>query len=306
MPLVASSHHHQYQHPSHNPDASYSMLFSPAASSLASTPGGGLGLGGGGGGGASTGGGVELEVNWDPSLVRGELLQASAILSHRGLKLASKWAAEQVMGIPVGHEASFGVGGPGGGHHQHQHQQQRHQLDTPEDPDDSFASTGAPAAVPLTTMMHEMTAMRERDWYAKSLLDLGEYLHAASVLSQDQQQQHSHGAPLGRGSSAGPGPAGGLDTKGAAAAAAAAADITQMGPPQQDLSTFGFYLRAYALYMAGERRKEEEYVEMERYGRAGRTIFWSLVCDHTTKGWVVGWLVTCFDVWYSRGEWTTF
>lgn len=62
--------------------------------------------------------------------------------------------------------------------------------------------------------------------YAKSLLELGEYAHAAAVLSKSNQ------------------------------------DVTAMTPPVSDLSSFGVYLRAYAMYLAGERRKEEEMVEL--------------------------------------------
>lgn len=196
-------------------DASYSMLFSPAASSLASTPGGGndhhhhhgggttpIAAASGGGKGNGTSNNLELEVNWDPSLVKSELLQASAILSHRCLKLASNWAATQMAGVPLGHAASLGG-----------------------------KSNGA------QLLQEEYANMTETDWYAKSLVDLGEYLHAAAVLSQTLN---------GGGSSS------------------STTEITQVGPPQAGLSSYGFYLRAYTLYMAGERRKEEDYVELRR------------------------------------------
>lgn len=62
--------------------------------------------------------------------------------------------------------------------------------------------------------------------YAKSLLELGEYAHAAAVLSKSNQ------------------------------------NVTTMTPPITTLSPFGIYLRAYAMYLAGERRKEEEMVEL--------------------------------------------
>lgn len=68
--------------------------------------------------------------------------------------------------------------------------------------------------------------------FAKSLLELGEYAHAAAVLSQP---------PV---------------TK--------TASVESMPPPLPGLSPFAFYLRAYALYMAGERRKEEEGLELKR------------------------------------------
>ena len=153
-------------------DPSYSMLFSPAASSLASTPGGT----------------VELEVHWDPSSVKAELMQATSLLSHRGLKLAAKWASEQLVGIPV----------------------------------------GSPASLDVNLLQAEFSQLNENDWYAKTLFDLGEYLHSSSVLSRPST------------------------------------DVTRISPPREDLSSFGIYLRAYALYLAGERRKEEEHLELQR------------------------------------------
>jgi hypothetical protein len=64
--------------------------------------------------------------------------------------------------------------------------------------------------------------------YAKSLMELGEYMHAAAVLSLPN------------------------------------IIVTTMSPPLPQLSAFGIFLRAYALYMAGERRKEEDYIELQR------------------------------------------
>lgn len=169
-PVISTSGPHQ-DHPS------YSMLFSPAASSLASN-----------GTAAQDGGAIELEVHWDPSLVRSELLQATSILNHRGLKLAAKWASEQMVGIPM----------------------------------------GIPATLETSILEHEWVQLSEKDWYAKTLMDLGEYLHAAAVLSEPTT------------------------------------DVSRMMPPLENISTFGIYLRAYCLYLAGERRKEEEYLELKR------------------------------------------
>jgi hypothetical protein len=152
----------------HQDPPSYNMLFSPAASSLASAD-------------------FDLEVHWDPSLIRADLLHATSTLSHRGLKQAAKWASGQLVGIPVGHPAT---------------------LDLENN--------------------HEWSQLTEQDWYAKTLMDLGEYLHAAAVLSEPTT------------------------------------DVSRMMPPRPSISTFGLYLRAYCLYLAGERRKEEEYLELKR------------------------------------------
>lgn len=161
---------------------SYSMLFSPAASSLASPT-------------------VELQVHWEPAQIRSELRMATTILSHRGLKLAAKWTSEQLVGL----------------------------VRTDGTMDSSTAGGGDMAT--MKGLHAEMSQLQDRDWYAKSLLELGEYLHAASVLSQPND------------------------------------DVTCMTPPLEDASHYGIYLRAYALYLAGERRKEQDYLELQRYER---------------------------------------
>jgi hypothetical protein len=222
------------------------MLFSPAASSLASTPGGGFHTSGDSNNNNNShttrqqqtsavahNTGFDLEIHWDPSVVKSELLQASAILSHRGLKLASKWAAEQMVGIPVGRPASL--------------QQEEQLVTSPDEEVDAQPVLSPTTQSPRiqTVLQEEFLNMTEQDWYAKSLVELGEYLHAAAVLSQDV------GGGVGDGGDGG-------DTNNVT-------EITQMGPPLSNLSSYGIYLRAYALYMAGERRKEEEYAGLERY-----------------------------------------
>lgn len=206
-PVVTTSLPHQDHNPHHS-TPSYSMLFSPAASSLASiggTPGGGLDA-------SNAGGMIELDVHWDPTLVKSELLRAATILSHRGLKLAAKWASEQVLGIPVGKPASL-------------------LSSTINGATESSSSSSPNYYQHPSSWQNEWTQLSEKDWYAKTLLDVGENLHAAAVLSKPTT------------------------------------DVTQMNGPSPNLSPFGTYLRAYALYLAGERRKEEDFIELQRYVR---------------------------------------
>jgi len=125
--------------------------------------------------------GLAVEVEWSVDTVRSELRNAVATLSHFCLKLAARWASEQLIGLP---------------------------SDSHVDP------------------LPSPQAATDVELYAKSLMELGEYAHAAAVLSKSNQ------------------------------------DVTTMTPPLPDLSPFGIYLRAYAMYLAGERRKEEEFVEM--------------------------------------------
>jgi Anaphase promoting complex subunit 8 / Cdc23 len=70
--------------------------------------------------------------------------------------------------------------------------------------------------------------------YARTLFELGEYAHAAARLSETS-----------------------LTNK--------AASIETMPPPLEDLSPKAIYIRAYALYMAGERHKEEDLLDQQRY-----------------------------------------
>jgi Anaphase promoting complex subunit 8 / Cdc23 len=135
-----------------------------------------------------------MDCSWNPSQTLADLRQAQAILSQRGLKRAALWAAEQCVGL--------------------------------EDRDD-WTHVNVESPTPLDASLY-ITNESSRVSLAQSLLDLGEYAHAASVLSQGR-----------------------------------ADDPLEMGPPLQDLSPAGLYFRAYALYMAGERIKEEDLVEGE-------------------------------------------
>jgi hypothetical protein len=137
---------------------------------------------------------VELEVHWDPLELSRELRMASAILGHRCLKLGAKWASEQLNGLATTSNSYN---------------------------NNSIADTSK-------CLQDEVMVMQDRDWYAKSLVECGEYLHAAAILSEPSE------------------------------------DVMMIQPPLANLSSFGIYLRAYALYLGGERRKEEDHLESQR------------------------------------------
>lgn len=144
----------------------------------------------------------ELEMTWNPSQACVDLQRACQILTERCLKLSAKWAAEQWMGLPP--EVIEGA---------------VHSSVTSTIPDDLlFGVEYHPA-----------------NYYARTLLELGEYAHAAAVLSETS-----------------------LTNK--------VASVESMPPPLADLSPKAVYYRAYALYMAGERRKEDDALELQRYG----------------------------------------
>ena len=137
---------------------------------------------------------LQQEVAWNPAQVYVDLQAACQILSDRGWKLAAKWAAELWMGLPA--------------------------VDVPPS-----VTPQIPAALLRTASSSALALPPPLLAYAKTLLDLGEFAHAAAVLSQPH------------------------------------ATVERMPAPLADLTAEAISLRAYALYMAGERRKEEEHQE---------------------------------------------
>ena len=154
---------------------------------------------------------------WNLEEARTTLRSATINLSNRGLKMASRWAAEQLNSlVPSNDDTNVNAN-----HHV------------------SSFSTAATSEVQTTGNDLEM--------YAKSILDLGEFQRAASILSANPEGLNSDGSgllPTGKKR---------IGTKGG--------DLI-IYPPLETLTSYGVYLRAYALYMAGERRKEEEVLEL--------------------------------------------
>jgi hypothetical protein len=165
-----------------------------------------------------------VDVPWNPFAVRDELHRASTILSERGLKLSAKWAIEQWMGLSVPpSSASGGV-------------------------EDGVSAVSAGNLPP-----HDADGggqlFSDLEWkeaspivhYARVLMDLGEYGHAASVLSRPSTSK-------------------------------SLVERCSMPPPLPDLSPAALYVRAYSLYMDGERRKEEDGQHVEQLLRQQRCV----------------------------------
>jgi hypothetical protein len=106
----------------------------------------------------------------------------------------------------------------------------------PEVLDTTHNDETASAAAASSTISADLLWKKENSsptvYYAKTLMDLGEYAHAAATLSQPSLSKSK---------------------------------VESMPAPLANLSPFAFYLRAYALYMAGERRKEEDHLELKGY-----------------------------------------
>ena len=145
---------------------------------------------------------LEQEVEWNPAQVYVDLQRACHILTERGFKLAAKWAAEQWIGLPA--------------------------VDLAHLP---------PCSIPFEYGNEGEGPSSPIYCYAKTLMELSEYAHAAAVLSQ--------------------------------ASTDAATNVETMPPPLPDLSPPAVGLRAYALYMAGEHRKEEEFQERNNANTSG-------------------------------------
>jgi hypothetical protein len=141
------------------------------------------------------------QSTWNAAQVRADLQIAAQLLSDHNLKLAAKFAIEQWMGLPA---------------------------DVVSDATITTSSSWIPAHYKVGKYQQEKCPAV---LYAKTLMEMGEYAHAAAILSQPSRSK----------------------------------TIESMPPPLEDLSEYGFYLRAYSLYMAGERRKEEEFMELKGY-----------------------------------------
>jgi len=170
-----------------------------------------------------------VELEWNPGQVCADLQKAYQILNDRQLKLSAKWAVEQWMGLPadvvVAHSTS----------------------DNNNEDNVNTAAVVEQSTISDDLLFDKNDSKNPAICYAKVLMELGEYQHAAATLSQPSLGKYSKIDAFHH-------PGGEQST-------------TQllMPPPLCDLTSFGLYLRAYALYMAGERRKEEEYLELKRY-----------------------------------------
>ncbi|KAL3823095.1 hypothetical protein ACHAXA_011147 [Cyclostephanos tholiformis] len=153
---------------------------------------------------------------WDIEVARRCLRRASRECSRRGLKLASRWASEQLVGLAPPPSRSLSTA-----------------FRDDDDDDDEEEGVGT-----SSLSREERRVPTDVELYASSLFDLGEYggaAHALSSPSISSSSRHDGGS---------------------------SASIGQIDPPRSDLTSFGIYLRAYSLYLDGERRREERISEM--------------------------------------------
>ncbi|KAL7441922.1 hypothetical protein ACHAXH_008305 [Discostella pseudostelligera] len=154
---------------------------------------------------------INWNRSWNVHHTRMQLRRASRECSRRGLKLASRWASEQLMGLAA----------------------------TPAQTDNNTRSMIVDDG---HFALEECCQPNDTELYAMSLFDLGEYSRAAHALSTPSTSSAAHNAATASPSSDG--------------------SLLLINPPRTNLTPLGIYLRAFSLYLEGERRKEEQVTEL--------------------------------------------
>ena len=160
--------------------------------------------------------------NWNLDQARQQLRRATKECSRRGLKLASRWASEQLLGLAVSNTNTTA-----------------NNNDNNSSSMNKSMDSQASSVLPLPLLSEEKCQPNDIELYATSLFDLGEYSRAAHILSMSASSTNNTStSPSSDGS------------------------LGQINPPRDNLSSIGIYLRAFALYLEGERRKEEQVTEL--------------------------------------------
>jgi Anaphase promoting complex subunit 8 / Cdc23 len=178
-----------------------------------------------------------IDVVWNPTQVDLDLQKACTILTQRQLKLSAKWIAELAVGL-----SSLDIGTTTDGP----------PFSVRRNPVDTLSSTiPNHLLLNLSSSSSNYPALFQ---YARTLFDLGDYAMAASMLSVGGNGRHQH-PPTTTSSSS---------SSSYSKASVIETTLTTMPPPIPHLSSYEIYLRSYALYMAGERQKEEQILELQR------------------------------------------
>ncbi|KAL7513116.1 hypothetical protein ACHAXN_010174 [Cyclotella atomus] len=145
--------------------------------------------------------------NWDIEEARIQLRQASLECGRRGLKIASCWASEQLVGLAP-------------------------------PPSTTSSQTTSTSCHSETMISNSTDTITNDEIYASSLFNMGEYsrcVHALSEHSSQLDYPHDNDS---------------------------VSNGKVVYPPKHNLSSMGIYLRAFALYLEGERKQHEEMSEL--------------------------------------------
>jgi hypothetical protein len=194
---------------------------------------------------------INTNYEWDVQQVHIDLYTAGMILQQRQLKCSAKFVAELNIGL-----STTGTS-------------------VPTTTDVNYKSTipnhlFLPSAYPRnnnTTMMmmnindddNNTTSLSQIQYpalfqYACTLLDMGDYAYAASILSMSQPIPSTTTTTTTS------------TTKTSSSSLSSTIELTSyhITHPLPNLSNYEIYIRSYALYMAGERCKEEQILEYQR------------------------------------------
>lgn len=172
--------------------------------------------------------------NWNAKQIHEELRETAIELKERGLKVAAKFVTEQLVGMDlrqVAMSAKASDSEDASSFHTPP-KRQRSKDDLKGDGMDDFLMSSPRSMSGAKTFTSKYDDPLNGDdtdrlLFAQVLFDSGEFVRAASMLSEpSNEDSRCNGGPLGC------------------------------------LSSKAIFLRGYALYLAGERRKEEETLEL--------------------------------------------
>ena len=187
---------------------------------------------------------------WDLEVTRYRLRNAAKECSRRGLKLASRWASEQLVGLAP--PSSLVVVQPSVPHSATatsvvHNDNDDDDYDNNNEEEEEGNNNNNNVVNKLTLLNEEQCTPNDNELYAHSLFDLGEYGRAAYVLSQTPTSTSTN-------------------NNNSSSTAAAGDAIINFGsvhyPPLSNLTPYGYYLRAYSLYLDGERQRTERLSEL--------------------------------------------
>lgn len=178
---------------------------------------------------------------WNAQHVHVDLQTAGQILLQRQLKCSAKFIAELDIGLCLDNQISNEDG---------------------NDYDIEYKSTTIPEDLFLPTHHHHHSKIQYPSLfqYARTLLEMGDYAYAATILSVPASSSRTtSSSEFSKSTSA---PSSLLSPTVEIATNRSRHSFPHK--PLPNLSSYETYLRSYALYMAGEKQKEEQILEYQR------------------------------------------
>ena len=203
-------------------------------------------------------------TEWDTQQVHVDLQTAGNILLQRQLKCSAKFVAELDIGLV--HDVP-------------------HEEDVPANV--GYKSTTISEDLFLPSRNYGSSSTNQKDkhsstniqypslfQYARTLVELGDYAYAATILSVSSSSRTASSAAASGTSK--------FTSTTTSSSLSPTVEVTATTShchhqlsfsqkPLPNLSSYEIYLRSYALYMAGEKQKEEQILEHQRYADESRS-----------------------------------